>query len=73
MKPTTPLKLCSIAFAVLWTGWMLWASGPIDRANVIIMSVCGAFAGWAWYYAMRFVFQLIHLLPPNDRSAKSRQ
>jgi hypothetical protein len=36
------------------------------------MSVCGAFAGWAWYCAMRFVFQLIHL-PPNDRSVEPGQ
>jgi hypothetical protein len=69
MKPTVPLKLCSIAFAVLWTGGMLWVSGPVDLPNIIILSVCGALAGWAWYYAMRWVFQFIHLLPPNDPSA----
>ncbi len=66
MKPAVPLALCSIAFAVLWTCGMLWSSGAIDRANVIILSVCGAFAGIAWYYAMRWVFQFTHLGPPRD-------
>jgi hypothetical protein len=73
MKPTTPLKLCSIAFAVLWTGGMLWASGPIDGASIIILGVCGALAGLAWYYAMRWVFQLIRLLPPKDGSVEPTQ
>jgi len=71
MKSATPLKLCSIAFALLWTGGMLWSSGAIDRANVIILSICGALAGWAWYYAMRWVFQLIRLPPSNDHSVNS--
>jgi hypothetical protein len=69
MKPAVPLVLCSIAFAVLWTGGMLWSSGTIDRANVIILSVCGAFAGVAWNYAMRWVFQLMHLVRPSDPPA----
>ncbi|UGY25822.1 hypothetical protein HU675_0003200 [Bradyrhizobium septentrionale] len=63
MKPAVLLALCSIAFAVLWT------SGTIDLANVIILSVCGAFAGVAWYYAMRWVFQLVHLVRPPDPPA----
>jgi hypothetical protein len=66
MKPAALLTLCSIAFAALWTCGMLWSSGEIDRANVIILSICGAFAGVAWYYAMRWVFQLIHLVPPGE-------
>ncbi|KJC61074.1 hypothetical protein UP10_09205 [Bradyrhizobium sp. LTSPM299] len=66
MKPAVPLTLCSIAFAVLWTCGMLWSSGVIDRTNVIILSICGAFAGVAWYYAMRWVFQLIQLDPRRD-------
>ncbi|WP_426436270.1 hypothetical protein [Bradyrhizobium genosp. P] len=66
MKPAVPLTLCSIAFAVLWTCGMLWSSGAIDRTNVIILSICGAFAGVGSYYAMRWVFQFIHLGPPRD-------
>ncbi|MBR0931898.1 hypothetical protein [Bradyrhizobium jicamae] len=66
MKPAVPLILCSIAFAALWTGGMLWSSGTIDRANVIILSICGAFAGVAWYYAMRWMCQLIRSGPPRD-------
>jgi hypothetical protein len=71
MKPATPLKLCSIAFAVLWTGGMLWSSGVIDRANFIILSICGALAGWAWYYAMCWVLQLIQPTPSNDHPVNS--
>ncbi|KWV59749.1 hypothetical protein AS156_30470 [Bradyrhizobium macuxiense] len=66
MKPAVPLILCSIAFGVLWTSGMLWSSGAIDSTNVIILSICGAFAGVAWYYAMRWVFQFAHLVPPCD-------
>jgi membrane protein DedA with SNARE-associated domain len=65
--------LSSIAFAVLWTGGMLWSTGPIDRANIIILSICGALAGCAWYYAMRWVFRFIHLLPHDDHSVEPRQ
>ncbi|MFB9265121.1 hypothetical protein ACFFWD_18515 [Bradyrhizobium erythrophlei] len=66
MKPAVPLKLCSIAFAVLWTCGMLWSSGEIDRANVIILSICGALAGVGVHYAMHWVFQYTHLNPPCD-------
>jgi hypothetical protein len=69
MKPVIALKLGSIAFAVLWTGGMLWSSGTIDRANFIILSVCGALAGSAWHYAMRWMFQLMRLSPSSDQSA----
>jgi hypothetical protein len=68
MKPTTPLKRSAIAFTVLWSGWMLWWSGSYDPANIIILAGCGALAGCAWYYAMRWVFRFIHLLPQNDHS-----
>ncbi|MTV16277.1 MULTISPECIES: hypothetical protein [Bradyrhizobium] len=68
MKPAL-LTFCSIAFAVLWTCGMLWSSGTIDLANVIILSACGALAGVAWYYAMRWVYQLMHLARPSDPPA----
>ena len=60
MKPAIPLKLCSVAFAVLWTCGMLWSSGTVDRANVIILSICGTLAGLAWHYAMRWSLQFIN-------------
>ncbi|QIG94565.1 MULTISPECIES: hypothetical protein [unclassified Bradyrhizobium] len=69
MKRAVLLALCSIAFAILWTSGMLWSSGTIDLANVIILSVCGAFAGVAWYYAMRWAFQFMHLVRPPDPPA----
>ncbi|QPF86401.1 hypothetical protein IC762_09000 [Bradyrhizobium genosp. L] len=69
MKRAVPLTLCSIAFAVLWTCGMLWSSGVIDRANIIILSTCGAFAGLGWYYAMRWVFQHMQIAPPHDPPA----
>jgi len=46
MKPTVPMKLCSIAFAVLWVSWMVWWSGIYQPANIIILSVGGAAAGY---------------------------
>jgi hypothetical protein len=49
-----PLKLGAVAFAVLWTLWMLSWSGSFDRVNVVLLSVCGAVVGYAWYFAMRW-------------------
>ena len=34
MTPSTPLKLGAVAFGVLWTLWMLWWSGSLDRVTV---------------------------------------
>ena len=48
-NPLARLKLSAVTFAVLWTGWMLWWSGSFDRANVIILTICGIVAGYAWY------------------------
>ena len=65
MKPTIPLKYCSIAFAVLWVGWMLWWSGTFTLPNIVILSVCGAAVGYFWYRAMRWSFRWMKLLPQN--------
>jgi hypothetical protein len=54
MYPSARLKLSAVVFAVLWTGWMLWWSGSFDRVNVIMLAICGAVAGYAWYRAMRW-------------------
>jgi glycopeptide antibiotics resistance protein len=65
MTPTTPLKLCAIAFTVLWSGWMLWSSGSYEPANIIILAVCGSIAGYLWYRIMRWCFRRMHQLPDN--------
>ena len=67
MTPTTPLKLCAIAFTVLWSGWMLWSSGSYEPANIIILAVCGSIAGYLWYRIMRWCFRLMRLLPSAAR------
>ena len=70
MKPTTSsLKLSAIAFAVLWSGWMLWWSGTYELANLVILSVCGAVAGYFWYRAMRWSFRRMNLLPRDGVDA----
>ncbi len=53
----TTLKLASIAFAVLWTLWMVWWSGVYDAVNITILAVCGLIAGHLWYRAMRWQFK----------------
>ena len=45
---------------------MLWWSGAFEPANIIILSICGALAGYFWYRAMRWQFQLMGMLPRND-------
>lgn len=69
MNPATSLKLGAIAFTVLWTGWMMWWSGSFDRVSVIILTICGIVAGYAWYRAMRWQFQRSGVLPWNERPA----
>jgi hypothetical protein len=54
MYPAARLKLSAVVFTVLWTGWMLWWSGSLDRVNVIMLAICGVVAGYAWYRAMRW-------------------
>ena len=71
MKPTTPLKLSAIAFAVLWTGWMIWSSGSFERANAVILSIGGAVAGYLWYLAMRWWFRRSGLLPDDKNPPAS--
>ncbi|MFH1343258.1 MAG: hypothetical protein ABIL01_18930 [Pseudomonadota bacterium] len=63
MNPIARLKLSSVFFAVFWVGGMLWWSGAYEPANIVILSVCGAVAGYFWYRAMRWQFRLMGLLP----------
>jgi ABC-type Co2+ transport system permease subunit len=63
MDPATRLKLSAVVFTVLWTGWMLWWSGSLERANVIILGICGVAAGYAWYRALRWQFRRSRILP----------
>jgi hypothetical protein len=63
-NPETALKWNAIVFAVLWTGWMLWWSGSLDRANVAIVSVCEIAVGYFWHRLMRWQFRRTRMLPP---------
>ena len=65
MNPETPLKLSSIAFAILWTAWMVWWSGVFSAVHIGIMTACGALAAWLWFLGMRWYFRRIGLLPRN--------
>ena len=65
MDQAKRLKWSAIAFTVFWIGGMLWWSGTYDPVNIIILSVCGAWAGYFWYHAMRWWFRRMGLLPHN--------
>ena len=52
--------------SVFWTVGMLWWSEAFAPAHVIILSICGALAGYFWYRAMRWQFRLMGMLPRND-------
>ncbi|WP_407524169.1 hypothetical protein [Methylobacterium oryzisoli] len=52
MNDSTALKWISFAFAVVWTGAMLWWSAPLDAAAIVIWPVAGAVAGLLWYWLM---------------------
>src|SRR5215813_2870272 len=51
MKPDTPLKLSSIAFAILWTAWMVWWSDVFSVVNIGMLAVSGAVAAWLCFLA----------------------
>jgi hypothetical protein len=71
MKPRVPLEYCSIAFAVMWSGWMFWSSDSHSIVDLAIWAVSGAIAGYLWYLGMRWWFRRIKLLPHDgaDHSA----
>jgi hypothetical protein len=55
LRANTSLKRSAIVAAIFWTGWMIWWSGSLATADIIILSICGVAFGYAWYVAMRFV------------------
>ena len=57
------LKLSSVMFAVLWSGWMVWSSGDFAVANIVIVTIAGAVAGYFWVLGMRWYFRRIGRLP----------
>ncbi|CAN0510471.1 unnamed protein product [Phaeothamnion confervicola] len=44
------LKLASLTFAVLWTGWMMWLSSPLRPAEIVILTTSGMLAGFGWHW-----------------------
>ena len=54
-KANRSLKRGTTVAAILWTCWMIWWSGSLAPADIIILSICGAVFGYVWYVAMRFV------------------
>jgi hypothetical protein len=72
MDQAKRLKLGAIFFAVFWVGGMLWWSGELRPANIIIVAVCGAVGGYLWYLAMHWMFQAMQLYRlDRDRDAGS--
>jgi hypothetical protein len=43
------LILAAVAFAILWTGAMLWWEAPLDLPKVLILMIAGTLAGVLWY------------------------
>ena len=54
MYPTARLKLGAVVFTVLWVVWMVWWSGSFDPVNIMMLTICGGVAGYAWYRVMRW-------------------
>jgi uncharacterized membrane protein len=70
MDQAKRLKWGSIGFSIFWVAAMIWWSGEYHPANIIILSVCGAAAGYFWYRAMTWSFRRMRLLP--DASGANR-
>lgn len=56
MDQAKRLKRAAVAFSIFWTGGMVWWSGELHAANIVILSVCGAIGGYLWYLAMQWMF-----------------
>jgi len=63
MDQTTRLKFSAAAFTILWVGGMLWWSGEYHPVNIVILSACGAAAGYFWYRVMHWSFRRMRLMP----------
>jgi hypothetical protein len=70
--PTASLKWSALAFAVLWSGGMLWWNGSLELANIVILAICGGVVGACWFVAMRFIFEGAGLLPRAAAASASR-
>ena len=71
MDQAKRLKFAAVAFSVFWIGGMLWWSGELHTANVVILTVCGAIGGYLWYLAMQWMFQAMRLYPLNDERGEA--
>jgi hypothetical protein len=65
-KANRSLKRGATVAAILWTCWMIWWSGSLAPADIIILSICGAAFGYVWYVAMRFVLAHMRRLPRDS-------
>ena len=63
MNFSNVLKLSSVMFALLWSGWMIWSSGDFAVANIVIFAIMGAVVGYLWFLGMRWFFRRISLPP----------
>jgi hypothetical protein len=60
MEQDRRLKRAAVAFSIFWTGGMVWWSGELHAANIVILSVCGAVGGYLWYLAMQWMFMQLN-------------
>jgi hypothetical protein len=65
MDQAKRLKWSAVAFTIFWIVAMLWWSGELHPANIIILTICGTIAGYLWYLAMRLTFQRLRPLPQS--------
>jgi hypothetical protein len=72
MQSQMSLKWSATAFAVLWTVWMVWWSGSIQPANVVILAICGVMVGYFWYLGMHWFFQSAPRSPAANGDADDR-
>jgi hypothetical protein len=73
MNPTAGLKLSAIFFTVFWTAGMVWWSGTLEPASVILTVIGGCVAGYLWYRVMRW-FLVVRQVPSQTPSGRrSRQ
>jgi uncharacterized membrane protein YfcA len=69
MNPTAGLKLSAIFFTVFWTAGMVWWSGTLEPASVILTVIGGSIAGYLWYRLMRL--WVARQIPPEEPSKRA--
>ncbi len=62
MSPLICQRVSAVLFAVGWTAWMMWWSGSLAPANIVLLALVGSGTGYLWYRVMRWQWARRYML-----------